>query len=204
MSQSFDINELESMYTERSMVAEATNRATTRKGDYVATIKAASPRVAEEKSPFPGRRMISLQVTVQNTEGQTVTLFQDVSWELYRELTVAGQRTLVKPGDEGYDHSLKMDKPARLWSQIEKAFNPDGELSIAELVKALPGSTIGVFVMEGFINDSNDMIWPEARPNDFSTYEEYVKEYDAEKATAISQGYQPKNFVSNFHKIKEG
>lgn len=202
MSETFDFSELEGQYTERSLVTEATARATVRKGDYTLDIKQISPRVATEQSPFPGRKGVTLQLACPTPDGKTVTMWQDVSWEVYREINEGGERTLVRPGDDDYDASLKMDKQSRLWAQIEKVYNPDGEMSIPELVKALPGSQIGAFIMEGFVNEAGDMRWPEARQNDFGSYDEWVAKYDAEKAEAANAGYLPKNFISNFHKVK--
>lgn len=202
--ETFDLSELEAQYTERELVSEATAKATVRKGNYKAVVKSFATRVAGPESPFPGRKMLSLQLGVQDDTGKTITLFQDVSWEVYRELSVAGQRVLVKPGDEGYDNSLKMDKPARMWGMLEKLFNEDGTMSIPEVVRAIVGSQVGIFVMEGFMSaDGNQIQWPESRPNDYSSYAEYVKAYDKERTAFASQGLTPKNFISNFHKPKE-
>jgi len=202
MNETFDISELEGIYTERSMVVEATQRDTVRKGDYVGDIKQVTPRLASEESPFPGRECWSLQISVRRSDGRTVTLFKDVSHQLYRKTSIAGERVLLRPKDEGYDTSLPMDKPSKLWAQLEGVFNTDGTLTIPEVVKAIAGSQVGVYIMEGFINSDGDIIWPNSRPTDFTSSDAFIAAYDEEKKEAASKGFLPKNYISNFHKVR--
>jgi hypothetical protein len=200
--ETFDITQFEETFTERDMVAEATSKATVRRGNYLATIKTANTRVAGEKSHYPGRYSLVLQVEVQDGTGKTINMFQDVSWELYRELVVAGNRQYVKPGNEGYHNGLKIDKLGRLWSELEKIFNPDGALSIADVREAIVGSEVQVYVIEGLQKD-DDMIWVDAHPKNYGSAEEWAIAYDADKAEKMKEGYIPKNFISKFTKPKE-
>lgn len=202
MTEHLDLSELEGVYTERSMVTEATQRETVRKGDYNATIVKVTTKRASDESPYPNRSIATLQLAVQNGTGKVITKFQDVSWQIYREASVGGERVLMGATHPEYDTSLKLDKPSKLWGQIEKVFNSDATLSIPEVLTACVGSQVGTYIMEGFKNDSGEIKWPQARPNDFGSYELFVKAYDGEKSEAASGGYLPVNYISNFHAVR--
>lgn len=205
MNETFSIDELQDVFTERSMVAEATSRATVRKGAYKVTFRQVVPKVAGEKSPFPGRRLVTLGLDIHIDRDKKTTMFQDVSWELYRETSIGGERVVLKEGDEGYDASLKMDKQARLWSQLEKVFNPDGSLSIPEVVQAIAGSQAESYIMEGFVGPDGGLPqWPQTNQKDYPVTAEYYAAYDAERAEFAKQGLQPRNYLVNFNKVKEG
>lgn len=200
----YSIDDLEAQYTERALVNEATSKETLRKGDYVWTIQKITTRKAGEKSPFPGRRMIALQLVTQVGE-KPFTFFQDVSFELVRQISVAGERVLVTPKDEGYDPTAPMDKPSKLWAMLEKIFNPDGDLSIAEVAKALPGATVGGYMMEGYaIPDSpgSPISWVETKPNQYGSPAEFEAAYDAERQKYMKEGKVGRNYLSNFHAVK--
>lgn len=201
----FSIDELEGLYTERSLVNEATARATVRTDNYKATIKQASPKVADEKSRYPGRKTVTLGFSYMDSEGRTQSSLQDVSWEAYRELQVAGEQLLLKIGDERYDTSLRLDKPARLWAQIEKIFNPDGQYSIPEVLRAALGSEVEVYIMEGFMQEGGGApSWVDAKPNQYGSKDAYITAYDAQRAAFAKIGLVPKNFLVSIRKIKQG
>lgn len=200
----YSLDELESQYTERSLVNEATSKETLRKGDYTWTIQKITTRKAGEKAPFPGRRMIALQLVTQVGD-KPFTFFQDVSFEVYRTVSVAGERVLVSPKDEGYDPTAPMDKPSKLWAMLEKIFNPDGDLSIADVAKALPGATVKGYMMEGFaLPDAkgSPISWVETKPNQYASPEAFEKAYDEERKKYMQEGKVGRNYLSNFHEVK--
>lgn len=195
MQETFELSELESLYTERAIVNEATKRDTIYKGDYTAQIMRVEPRIASEKSPFPGRKMLNLRLNIP-FNGKSVTIFQEVSFEPRRTLTVGGERLTVKPGDQEYDLSLPLDKPSKLWGHLEAAVNPNGKLTVRQVIEALTGSAINVFMLEGFIDSNGTYHWPEADPKkNLTGYEEQRKAF-------LSAGYQSKNLVSSFRAAK--
>ena len=201
----FSLDELDGLYTERSLVAEANARATVRTDNYQATIKQVSPREADEKSPYAGRKTVTLSFAFVDGDGKPGSAMQDVSWEVYRELQVGGERLVLKEGDEGYDTSLKLDKPTRLWAQVEKIFNPNGEFSIPEVLKAAMGSEVEVYIMEGFMPEGGGSpSWIDAKPNQYGTKEDYIIAYDAQRASYAKLGLIPKNFLVSIRKVKQG
>jgi hypothetical protein len=195
MSDTFDLSDLQSQYTERAHVTEATAKETVYKGGYDAVIARIEPRVAGERSPFPGRRMLNLRLAVQKN-GKSVTLFQEVSFDVRRKLSLAGETLSVKPGDKDYDPSLPMDKPSKLWCQLVNIVDKTGRMSDRAVVDALSGTTVNMYVLEGFQDDNNQIAWPEADPS------KDLKAYEAQRSAYIAAGRVPKNYISSFKEPK--
>lgn len=139
--------------------------------------------------------MLNLRVTVP-FQGKSVSLWQEVSFEPRRVLVLAGERMVVKPGDTDYDLSLPLDRPSKLWGQLEASFNANGRLTVSDVIRALPGSAINVFVLEAFTNDNNEMVWPTSNPRTD------MPGYEAERKAFLSKGYTSKNMISSFKAAK--
>lgn len=195
MSETFDVSELEGLYTERALVAESTARDTIPKGDYNLEVAKVTPMVASDDSPFPGRKFFNLQLTAKQGD-KSVTLFQRVSPEIRRQVTVGGSLCYLKPTDADYDGSLPLDKPSKLWGQLENVFNRDGSMTIVQTIQAIQGSLVGAYVLEGYAEDTpgGSIEWPPRQCT--------KEDYDAWKVEMSRRGLIPRNYLSNFHQVK--
>lgn len=189
--QTFDISELFDQYTDKSLAEEATRRDTLLAGSYDGTIKKVDPRLASEKSPFPGRKMLNLQVALVDGTGKKVgSQFVEVSPEEYRVHVVKGEKAqFFKPGTQGYSKELKLDKAYTMWCQLNKVVNVDGKLSIGETVKRAIDHPVNLYITEPFKDEAG-------------TWYSYKKDDLEERKRLLGEGYTPSNFVNTISKVK--
>jgi hypothetical protein len=203
MSDTFDLQELEGLYTSQSIILEATSRPTVPKGDYEVTVMKVTPRLMDSDGDSVQRRGASLQLkAIDPYTNKPVTVFTEVSWEPYRRLVIGGEGRSISMSDPNYDSSLPLDKAAKLWAQIEKVINPDGSMSIVEVLKALQGSQIGAYILEGFISAEGDLVWPDIRENDYPNKQAYLAAYQRKREAMLADGRTGKNYVNNFHALR--
>lgn len=190
-TQTFDISELFDQYTDKSLQEEATRRDTILAGSYDGTIKKVDPRLASEKSPFPGRKMLNLQVAIVDGTGKKMgSQFVEVSPEEYRQTKVKGEKPkFFKPGSEGYSKEMELDKAFKLWSQLNKVVNPDGKLSIGETVKRSIDHPVNLYVTEPFKDEAGN--WYSYKKDDLD-----------ERKRLLGEGFTPSNFVNTISKVK--
>ena len=193
--ETFDMSELEDSFTDRAVVNESNKKETVYKGSYNVTFKKVSLQVAPEDSQTPGRRIINAQVSIAKGD-KAITKFVKLSPDVKRKMTVAGEMTLVGPKDEGYDLSLPMDTPSKLWGHVEAVLNPKGDLSQADVVRSLPDTTLDAFILEGFAMDGGGMKFPDSDPK------KDLAAYETERVSFINAGYVPQNFFSSFKAVK--
>lgn len=187
MSEALDISMFHDMYTEQSLVDEATRPDTVRKGNYNGKVVSVELRPAGEKSPFPGRPMLNYRVSMAAGD-KAVTKFVEVSPIPYRTQTVAGQRTSIAPDDAEYSKEYPLDTASKLWAQLSKIVNPDGKLSVADVIKESVDRTFSFFVSEGFKDDEGK--------------NHYYKDED-ERKELVKAGYTPRNYINTISKVKE-
>jgi hypothetical protein len=122
-------------------VVEATRPPTLPTGKYRLKEIKATPKVATERSPYPGRKMAHIQARAYNQEGTPAgTLFFDASWEEYRD-----------------ESSGRQDTPYRIWNQIVKAV--DGKaLPVPKVIAELTGGQLDASVQEFYFHEDGRFV----------------------------------------------
>lgn len=197
--ESFDIATLFDETTESTLIAEATRPDTVITGAYPGTIKKIDGRISNgEKSPFPGRKILNCRVELMDDSGKKIaTKFVEVSFEEYREIKLGnGRSEFVKPGDGDYSKDLPLDKRFQRWASIEKAVNPQGTLSIGQVVQRAQQRNWVFYVIEGFTDQEGGLHF----------YTSPKKDYDKameERKEMLKEGWTPKNYVVSIGVPKE-
>lgn len=193
--ETFDMSELEDSYTDRAVVNESNKKDTVYKGNYAVTIKKASLQLSPEDSQTPGRKVVNLQVAIQNGE-KVVTQFVRVSPEVYRKLSIGGEMALVNEGAPEYDLSLPLDSQSKLWGHLEAVLNPKGDMSKADVVRELPDTTLNAYILEGFAFENGSMQFPDGDPS------KNKEGYEASRTALLKAGGVARNFFSSFKALK--
>lgn len=127
-----NLEELYQTYTSDQQIKDSFERRTVPTGKYVFSAMRASARLANEKSPFPGRKMGSFFGSLKDHEGKRRgSVGFDASWEV-----------LKKPNG-------KMDGPSVLWGQLVTALGMKGS-NVAEVITAAGQYPLNVYVAEAF------------------------------------------------------
>ena len=182
VKQTWDLDATFNQHVSQEAMKEATAFRTLPTGSYVLTPEKVERIVGSEKSPWPGRKMIHLQVSAEaklpDETGKRMKgkLFFDVSPE---EIRVDG----------------KIDGPTKLFAQYAKAFGP--EKSIGEVIESL-----ALYPVDGYVTEVAMFKGAgEGGKNKYVT----VKN-DSGRAQAISDamknGGELKNFVQNVSAVK--
>ena len=192
-TETFDISELFDQYTDRSLLEEGTRKDTLPAGEYQATLVKVDPRLAGDKSPFKGRKMLNLRYDVKDADGKRIsTQFVEISPEEYRSIVmVQGEKAkYFKPTDEGYSREMELDKAFKLWTQLVKVVNPNGSLmSIGDIVKAAIDTNATVYVTEVFRDEDKN-------------YHRYKKGDTAKRKELLAAGYTAYNGISTIGKAR--
>ena len=177
MSDTFDIQELYAHFTSSEAVKEGTARGTIPAGTYVVTIKKAEPRIAGERSPWPGRKTISLQLSAERDGAVKGTLFQDVSpFDMDQFRTKSG----------------RLDGVAQLWTHLKKALDPEGAADDGVIFEQLTR-----FPLEAYIQETFDC---GADGDGKTIYKNAVGEEERKKY--FEQGFVARNRVASFRRLK--
>lgn len=189
--ETFDISELFDQYTDRSLLEEGTRKDTVVAGEYQATLVKVEPRLAGEKSPFKGRKMLNLRFDLKNADGKRIsTQFVEISPEEYRSIVMAeGEKPkYFTPSTEGYSREMELDKAFKLWSQLSKVVNPLGEkLSAGEIIKAAIDANFTVYVTEVFRDEDKQ-------------YHRYKKDDLEKRKQLLAAGYTSYNGIATIGK----
>jgi len=130
-TQTFSLDELFEQHASAEMVKEATAYRTIPTGKYQLNAKKIEGRIGSEKSPWPGARLVHLQLDAAADGAKKGVLFADISHETLRR-------------DDG-----KLDNPSKLWGQYEKALDMQGK-SAGDVVEAIRLYPVDSFVTESF------------------------------------------------------
>lgn len=193
ITETFDISELFDQYTDRSLLEEGTRKDTLVAGEYQATLVKVEPRLAGDKSPFKGRKMLNLRFDLKDADGKRIsTQFVEISPEEYRSIVMAeGQKPkYFKPGEEGYSREMDLDKSFKLWSQLTKVVNPAGlKMSAGEIVKSAIDANFTVYVTESFRDEEKQ-------------YHRYKKGDLEKRKEYLAAGYTGYNGIATIGKPK--
>lgn len=129
-NQGFDLTELFAQQTSDDLVKEANAFKTLPSGKYRLTAAKLEGRIASEKSPWPGQKMIHVQVSAQGAERKG-TLFIDLCVDPLRK------------------ENGKLEGPSKLWGQYVKALDMVGHPA-GEVIDALKLYPVDAFVTEAF------------------------------------------------------
>ena len=176
-----NIQDLYNEYTAASQVQEATSRPTVPGGTYLFVGQKADLRFAGEKSPWPGRRIVTVQANLEREGQKRGTVFADLSVEKDETAfrTVNG----------------KLDTPARLWGHVVAAFETDPKspvLSKGDIVEMVTKYPLEATVQEVFnlgVGSDGKNIYKS--PKD-----------EVERKSFFEQGFTAFNKVTSLRRVK--
>ena len=181
MSEELNIQDLYNEYTAASQVQEATSRPTVPGGTYRFIGQKADLRFANERSPWPGRRIVTIQANLERDGQKKGTIFADLSVE-------KDETAFRTPGG-------KLDTPARLWGHVVAAFEQDAKapvLSKGEIVAMVTKYPLEATVQETFtIGEDGNGSRLYKSPKD-----------EAERKSFFEQGFTAFNKVTSLRKVK--
>ncbi len=132
MSTELNLDELYQVYTSEDQIKESFTKRTVPTGRYTFNASRAQARIANENSPFPGRKMGSFFGQLKDDQGKRKgSIGFDASWEpLKNKLN-------------------RLDNPSMLWGQLVTALNMKTS-SVGDIITAAGKYPLSVYVTETF------------------------------------------------------
>ena len=178
MSEELTMAELFNTYTSPDLVKEATSRPTLRSGAYLLTAKKVTPRVGDERSPWPGRKSINVQYQAEKDGAVAGTLFVEADFD-----STQAEKYRTKSG--------RQDKLTRLWGHLVDTLDAK-EKSVGETIERILQYPVMGQVQEVFTTGTDS----EGK----NIYKQPKSE--EERATFIKAGYEAFNSVTSIRKVK--
>lgn len=178
MAEELTMQELFNTYTNPELVKEATSRPTIRGGDYLLTAKKVTPRVADERSPWPGRKTLNVQYQAEKDGASVGTLFAEFDFDKEQ-----AEKHRTKTG--------RLDVPARLWGHVVEAMDA-GEKSVGETIERILAYPVIGRVQETFVTGTDD--------GGNNVYKNPKSE--EERADFLRKGFDAFNKISSIRKVQ--
>lgn len=178
-------DELFQQYTTKAQVDEAGRFKTVPKGSYTFRAESYEPRLGDKPTyegsdrpnPMFERRFAHVFFRLEDKDGNKKgSIYLDLSWECKR--ITEGQNT------------GELDKPSKHWGQIVKALKMESE-SVGAVLEALKQYPVVGYITEYWVRG-------EGESREFGD----APKNDEERAALLEAGYEPRNAVQNFSRVK--
>ena len=175
------MQELFNTFTSAELVKEATARPTLRSGDYFLTAKKVTPRIGDERSPWPGRKTLNIQYqAAKDTEREVSvgTLFVEADFD-------------VEQANQYRTPGGKLDRLSRLWGHIVEALDSKTESVGVTVERILQYPVIGRVseVFKAGVDAAGKNIYKQAKSED-------------ERTEFFKSGFEAFNSVTSIRKVK--
>ena len=171
MTIEISLDDLFNTFTSTEQIKDSYEKRTVPTGRYTFTASRAEARLANDNSPWPGRKMGAFFGQLKNGENKRIgSVGFDASWEVMHQVDKNGHK--------------RQDKASSLWGQLVTALNMKAS-SVAEVIKAAGQYPLSLYVNEAFKTPEG---WRTAKTQD-----------DRSKYRAA--GYDGRNFVESVSKV---
>lgn len=171
-NQELSLEELYNTYTSEQQIKDSYEKRTVPTGRYTFTATKAEPRIAGDRSPWPGRQTGNFFGKLVDENGKKVgSIGFDASWE-------------VQQGRPDRNGKVRQDGPSSLWGQMVTALGMKDK-SVADVLTAAASYPLNVFVTEVFKDNEGK-------------YQTAWNEEDRQKYRKL--GYDSRNYVRSISK----